>query len=61
MLPSTLRGAITLGHRCNGMIQKNAGFTTGTPWLHVNPNYHELNVKASLEDPNSIFFSVIKH
>ncbi|MFC6600610.1 alpha-glucosidase C-terminal domain-containing protein [Ectobacillus funiculus] len=35
---------------------ENAGFTTGTPWLHVNPNYHELNVKASLEDPNSIFF-----
>ncbi len=35
---------------------ENAGFTTGTPWLHVNPNYHELNVKANLEDPNSIFF-----
>lgn len=22
---------------------KNAGFTTGTPWLHVNPNYPEIN------------------
>lgn len=33
----------------------NAGFTTGTPWLHVNPNYHEINVKANLADSNSIF------
>ncbi|QYA43496.1 alpha-glucosidase [Macrococcoides bohemicum] len=23
---------------------KNAGFTTGTPWLKVNPNYEEINV-----------------
>ncbi|MNW45675.1 Oligo-1,6-glucosidase [compost metagenome] len=33
----------------------NGGFTTGEPWLHVNPNYTEINVKASLEDPDSIF------
>ncbi|MBP3039027.1 alpha-glucosidase [Bacillaceae bacterium Marseille-Q3522] len=35
---------------------ENAGFTKGTPWLHVNPNYHEINVNASLADSKSIFF-----
>lgn len=35
---------------------ENAGFTTGTPWLHVNPNYQEINVEANLEDPDSIFY-----
>ncbi|SHS41951.1 alpha-glucosidase [Mycobacteroides abscessus subsp. abscessus] len=35
---------------------EHAGFTTGTPWLHVNPNYQEINVEANLEDPNSIFY-----
>lgn len=34
--------------------EENAGFTTGTPWLAVNPNYPEINVQRSLEDPNSI-------
>lgn len=35
---------------------KNGGFTTGTPWLHVNPNYLEINVKHNLENPNSVFY-----
>lgn len=39
---------------------KNAGFTTGTPWLHVNPNYHRINVEAALKDPNSIFYTYQK-
>src|SRR5699024_4890292 len=34
---------------------ENAGFTTGTLWIMVNPNYKEINVKESLEDPDSIF------
>jgi oligo-1,6-glucosidase len=34
---------------------EQAGFTTGTPWLKVNPNYPAINVKQSLSDPNSIF------
>lgn len=38
----------------------NAGFTTGTPWLHVNPNYKEINVKAALADSNSIFYTYQK-
>lgn len=31
-----------------------AGFTTGTPWLFVNPNYKEINVKAEEQNKNSI-------
>ena len=33
---------------------ENAGFTTGTPWFYVNPNYKEINVKSQLEDENSV-------
>lgn len=38
----------------------NAGFTTGTPWLHVNPNYPEINVKQSLADKDSVFYTYKK-
>ncbi len=34
---------------------KNAGFTTGTPWLKVNSNYPEVNAKAQVNDPDSVF------
>lgn len=34
---------------------ENAGFTTGTPWMPVNPNYTEINAETALADPNSIF------
>ena len=33
----------------------NAGFTTGTPWIKVNPNYKEINIAGALADPNSVF------
>lgn len=33
-----------------------AGFTTGTPWLKLNPNYPQINVQQALADPNSIFY-----
>ena len=34
----------------------NAGFNDGgKPWLKVNENYKEINVKANLEDQNSIW------
>ena len=33
---------------------ENAGFTTGTPWKRINPNYSSLNVKAQEADPNSV-------
>jgi oligo-1,6-glucosidase len=35
---------------------ENAGFTTGTPWIKVNPNYKEINAKQAQADPNSIFY-----
>lgn len=34
--------------------EKFAGFTTGTPWLKVNSNYTEINVKNQEADPNSV-------
>lgn len=36
--------------------EENAGFTTGTPWIKVNENYKDINVKKSLDDNNSIFY-----
>jgi oligo-1,6-glucosidase len=32
----------------------NAGFTTGTPWLPVNPNSAEVNAEAARVDPDSV-------
>ncbi|MGG1690184.1 alpha-glucosidase [Heyndrickxia ginsengihumi] len=34
----------------------NGGFSTGTPWIQVNPNYTTINVKNALEDQHSIFY-----
>jgi len=34
---------------------EHAGFTTGTPWINVNPNYKEINAKQAVDDPNSIY------
>lgn len=34
---------------------ENAGFTAGTPWIPVNPNYREINAAAELKDPSSVF------
>ncbi|ADL08476.1 glycoside hydrolase family 13 protein [Thermosediminibacter oceani] len=34
----------------------NAGFTTGIPWIKVNPNYREINVENALKDPDSVFY-----
>lgn len=35
---------------------KNAGFTKGTPWYQVNPNYKEINVEQTLKAPDSVFY-----
>ncbi len=32
----------------------NAGFTTGTPWLRVNPDYTTINAAAQMNDPDSV-------
>lgn len=33
---------------------KNAGFTTGTPWLKVNPNYEDINVFVQQKNKDSL-------
>ena len=35
---------------------EHGGFTTGTPWIQVNPNYTEINAKQAVEDENSIYY-----
>ncbi len=35
--------------------EENAGFTTGTPWLKVNPNYVFINAEAQMADSDSVF------
>ncbi|CAN5538670.1 oligo-1,6-glucosidase [soil metagenome] len=48
-----------IGARDNGRTpfqwdsSANAGFTTGTPWLKVNPNYKNINVATQEKDKNS--------
>ncbi|WP_148575222.1 alpha-glucosidase [Nocardioides caldifontis] len=33
----------------------HAGFTTGTPWIDVNPNHRWLNAEAQVGDPTSVY------
>ncbi len=33
----------------------SAGFTTGEPWIMVNPNYETINVAQAMGDSNSVF------
>jgi len=34
---------------------ENAGFTKGTPWLKINPNYKEIHAEGQVGDEDSIF------
>jgi alpha-amylase len=34
--------------------QANAGFTAGTPWVDINPDYAQVNVAAEAQDPDSL-------
>lgn len=58
-------GVKSLGHinqlaRDNGRTpvqwngSKNAGFTTGEPWMRINDNYPYLNIQAQESDPESL-------
>lgn len=35
--------------------EKNAGFTAGTPWIMVNPNYLWINAEEQINNPDSVF------
>lgn len=35
--------------------EKNAGFTTGAPWIAVNPNYVKINAESEKNDPDSVY------
>ena len=35
--------------------EENAGFTEGTPWIKINPNYIEINAALQVEDEDSVF------
>ena len=35
----------------------HAGFTTGTPWIDVSHNAHEINAAAALDCPDSVFYT----
>jgi oligo-1,6-glucosidase len=51
--------SLKFGSRANGRTpfqwndSKNAGFSTGNPWIKVNPNYTKINVINAEKDPNS--------
>ena len=32
------------------------GFTSGEPWIRINPNYKEINAAQQLGDPDSVFY-----
>lgn len=33
----------------------HAGFTTGTPWIPLNPNYPQINAAKQVGDPDSVY------
>ena len=59
--PDTMLRALQLRGRDNARTpmqwngQTNAGFTEGTPWIEVNPNYKTINVENQIYDENSVF------
>ncbi|AWB43576.1 glucohydrolase [Paenibacillus sp. CAA11] len=56
--------ALTAIHQCSKDSSRtpmqwndspNAGFTTGQPWIPVNPNYPDIHAEEAMADPDSIF------
>jgi len=60
MSPSEALNLLRPGSRDNSRTpmqwdsSPNAGFSTGTPWIGVNPNYTRINVAAQENDPESV-------
>src|SRR3712207_1643510 len=59
--PEAVLAALRVRSRDNGRTPmqwddtENAGFTTGTPWMAVNPNHKEINAQAAFADDDSVF------
>lgn len=59
--PEMLLSGMSAGSRDNARTpmqwddSANAGFTTGTPWFHINPNAGTINANAAIADPDSVF------
>jgi oligo-1,6-glucosidase len=59
--PETVLAALRIRSRDNARTPmqwddtENAGFTTGTPWISVNPNHKEINARAQIADDDSVF------
>ena len=59
--PETVMAALRVRSRDNARTPmqwddtENAGFTTGTPWIAVNPNHEEINAQAAFADEDSVF------
>ncbi len=60
MAPEDLFDHLAAGSRDNARTpmqwdgSEHAGFTTGVPWLPVNPNAAQINAAAAAADPNSV-------
>jgi oligo-1,6-glucosidase len=60
--PATVMAMVHARSRDNGRTPMQwdagvqAGFTSGTPWIGVNPNYRQINAAQALADPDSIFY-----
>ena len=61
MTPEYMMKCLMLRSRDNARtpMQWNAsvqgGFTSGEPWIRINPNYKEINAVQQLGDPDSVF------
>jgi oligo-1,6-glucosidase len=59
--PEVVLANLRLGSRDNARspmqwdLTDHAGFTTGTPWAAVNPNYTQINAAAAVADDDSVF------
>jgi len=59
--PAAVLAAMAPMHRDNARTPMqwddapHAGFTTGTPWIDVNPNYRTINAAAARADDGSVF------
>jgi oligo-1,6-glucosidase len=59
--PAAVLEALRLRSRDNARTpmqwdgSEHAGFTTGAPWIAVNPNHREINAELAYADPDSVF------